>query len=715
MKSIRQKIIFSMGITTMVFLLLLGSISSVMNYRNSFAQLKSDMSITAQMTAKYVEQQLNVYRTAAETFGMRNNIADPNTPKEEKERFMNIWVQKYDMERGNILNSSGISILNGKNYSDRDYFNLAMSGKTVVSTPVISKDTNKPTFVVAAPLWKDGDTSKAPIGCVYFVPKENFLNDIMSNIHISKSSAAYVIDKNGFTIADIDSSKVCVENIEQEAASNKELDALAEIHAKMRAGEIGVGNYKINGDKKISAYAPLENTDNWSLAICAKTNDFMASTVISIVTIITIAIISIVVSIIIAGIVSKKIASPISQCADRMLLLSKGDLHTPMPDIDAKDETGVLVNASKDLVAGLSASIEDIRRVLGEMARGNFDVDTVDEYYPDDFAGIRTSLYDINNRLSSTLSQIHIAAEQVASGSDQVSCGAQALSQGATEQASSVEELAATISKITEDIQVNAKNAEESNHAAQTAGTMLVEANQKMQDLIAAMNEINTSSSEISRIIKTIEDIAFQTNILALNAAVEAARAGSAGKGFAVVADEVRNLAAKSAEASKSTAALIERSIHAVDNGMQIVNNTASSLEQTADSAKTAVSGMSAITENSKIQAEAAQQISVGVDQIASVVQTNSATAQESAAASEELSSQAELLKELVSGFTLRDGQSSGMGFSDPMNAFSQPSMQAQPSNKSVELYSADQVDNDMDLQMYAQYGNGSGMSSDKY
>lgn len=722
MKSIRQKIILSMGITTMVFLLLLGTISSIMNYKSSFMQLEDQMKTTAQVTSRFVDRELAVYTTAAESFGMRSNIANPTVPKEQKEQLINQWAQKYGMERGNILDSKGNSIFTGNNYADREYFQMAMSGKTFISTPFISKDTGKVMLAIAAPIWKDGNFNSQPIGCVYFVPKENSLNQIMENIKVSENSSAYIIDKNGFTIADIDPSKVCTENIEQQAASNKELAPLAEAHAKMRAGENGVTKYKIDGADKISAYAPIEHTDGWSLAITTYTKDFMATTVISIVVIIILCIVSIIACIIIAERIAKKIATPVTQCADRMILLAQGDLHTPLPDIHTNDETGILVQSGRALIEGLRASIDDIRRVLGEMARGNFDVDTVDSCYLGDMAGIRESLYEINNKLSNTLSQINIASEQVASGSDQVSCGAQALSQGATEQASSVEELAATINKITEDIRVNAKNAEESNQAAQTAGSMLVEANQKMKDLIAAMNEINTSSSEIGRIIKTIEDIAFQTNILALNAAVEAARAGSAGKGFAVVADEVRNLAAKSAEASKSTAALIERSIHAVDNGMQIVNDTATSIEETASTAESAVAGMSAITENSKIQAEAAQQISVGVDQIASVVQTNSATAEESAAASEELSSQAELLKQLVSGFTLRDSQQSfAKGSMMPHNdsyapstkdTYSQPSMSETP-KQPVELYAAGQDDDDMDFQMHSQFGNGAG--NDKY
>lgn len=238
-----------------------------------------------------------------------------------------------------------------------------------------------------------------------------------------------------------------------------------------------------------------------------------------------------------------------------------------------------------------------------------------------------------------------------------MSSGAQALSQGATEQASSVEELAATINEISGQIKKNAENAAEANQKAHNVGAEMKESSRKMGDMIAAMDEISQSSSEISKIIKTIEDISFQTNILALNAAVEAARAGEAGKGFAVVADEVRNLASKSADASKNTAGLIAASSQSVERGVGIANETASSLDIAAKGVEEVTYTIDMISQASAHQSDSIAQVTQGVDQISSVVQTNSATAEESAAASQELSGQAQMLKSLVGRFRLKDGE----------------------------------------------------------
>ena len=353
--------------------------------------------------------------------------------------------------------------------------------------------------------------------------------------------------------------------------------------------------------------------------------------------------------------IAKGIADPIRRCADRLLSLSKGDLTSEVPHYTSRDEIGELSQATETIVDGLVTIIKDEKYLLGEMAAGNFDVrSTATDKYVGDFEEVLLSVRKINHKLSDMLKQIHNSSEQVSSGSEQVSDAAQNLSQGAAEQAGTVEGLANTIEDISEQIKNNAQNAEVARDKAHEVGLEMQRSNEKMQNMMAAMNEINNSSSEINKIIKTIEDIAFQTNILALNAAVEAARAGAAGKGFAVVADEVRNLASKSSDASKSTSHLIEASIKAVNNGSLIANETAESLLVAVKGAEEVVNFVEKISSASTEQSKSVEMVTHNVEQISAVVQNNSATAEESAAASEELSEQARLLKELVVEFKLR-------------------------------------------------------------
>ncbi len=366
--------------------------------------------------------------------------------------------------------------------------------------------------------------------------------------------------------------------------------------------------------------------------------------------------VAIILAMIICAIVTKMIVYPVHQVEEAMQGLAQGEMSQTL-EYESADEFGSLVGSVKETCQVLEAVVSDLSRLLDEMSSGNFDLYANDEHYRGDFEPLLAAIRRMNRSLSSTMRQINDASDQVASGADQVSSGAQALSQGATEQASSVEELAATINDISREVNNTAENAREASEKVMEAQTKLSTSNEQMQDMIAAMGEISQKSGDIGKIIKTIEDIAFQTNILALNAAVEAARAGEAGKGFAVVADEVRNLASKSAEAASNTTALIEGTILAVENGTNIVDRTAEAISETVESTKSAVTYVDKISTAAVSQAEAVTQVTMGMDQISSVVQTNSATAQESAAASEELSSQSQLLKSLVSHFKLRSAR----------------------------------------------------------
>lgn len=334
--------------------------------------------------------------------------------------------------------------------------------------------------------------------------------------------------------------------------------------------------------------------------------------------------------------------------------ISSGHLDVNI-EVNSQDEVGTLAKAFQNMAENLKRMVKDVQYLLGELAEGNFKVKSkAPDCYIGDFEEFLLALRRLNQKMNDTLLQISLSADQVSAGSDQVSGGAQTLSQGAAEQASSIQQLASSINMISEQVSQMATNAKHASVKAKEVGISANESNDKMNQMLEAMADIRYQSNEISKIIKTIEDIAFQTNILALNAAVEAARAGAAGKGFAVVADEVRNLAGKSAEASKNTNALIESSLQAVEKGTRIADETAKALASAVVGVQEATEVINLISSSADEQATAVVQVSQGIDMISKVVQTNAATSEESAAASEEMSAQANLLKTLVSRFNLR-------------------------------------------------------------
>ncbi len=654
MRSIRKKITVCLMATVVIALVLVGSVSITLNYRNTVATVDQMLRETAVLASDRVTQELTAYKNVAMDTGLIPQLSDAEAPLEEKRAIIDERVSMHGFQRGNVVGANGISIFDGKDYSDREYVQQAMKGNVYVSEPLVSKITGELSIMVAAPIYSGGSRGGRVAGVVYFVPPETFLNDIVTSIKVSENSRAYMINKSGDTIADTTLETITTQNIEQEAQSDRSLKELAAIHADMRQGKSGFGGYNTAQGPWYAAYAPVEGTDGWSVAVTAMKKDYLTDTYVGMALNVLVVIAASLASIVVALKLSNNISAPMRACAERMKLLVKGDLSSPVPQATGRDETAELTRSTAEMVEGLNDIINDIGYILTEMADQNLDVRSRhSEAYVGDFQSILSSMRTLKVQLSGTMQQINASAEQVSSASGQVSSGAQSLSEGSINQASSVQQLAATISDISASAKRTAEAAKEAGNFVGQAGAQLGTSVGYVQDLNSAMQRILKSSEEISKIIATIENIAFQTNILALNAAVEAARAGAAGKGFAVVADEVRNLASKSDEAAKSTKELIEGSIAAVTEGSQVVDKVTGSLQQTSVYAGHVTTQMDIVVSAVENQTMAIAQVTDGIDQISSVVQTNSATAQQSAAASEELSAEAGSLKDLVEQFTL--------------------------------------------------------------
>lgn len=527
--------------------------------------------------------------------------------------------------------------------SQRDWYQSIMNtGECTVSSAYEDTLSGETIVTVAAPVVQNG-TIKAIVGMDVSI---SGLIDELSSVKIGESGYITLFDPTktiafhpdsslvGKNISEVDYS----ENIAQAINNNETQKSLSYV----RDGQAYQG----------SVYY-LEQFGGVVLGILpqAEYNSYISETVLSIT-------ICFVACIIVLGAIVTLFGFNITRSVRKLThvagKIAAGELNVNV-DVTGSDEVAVLGYNISRIVARLKTYMEyidEICDVLLEIGKGNLDF-TLEHDYAGEFSRVKDELLRVQELLSQTLHEVVVAADQVSTGAEQVSIGAQSQAQGATEQAASAEQLTATVAQISEQINSSTHHLESANEEMTAVVTEIRSGDQKMEHMLQAMNEITQSSLEIEKIIKSIEDIAFQTNILALNAAVEAARAGQAGKGFAVVADEVRNLAGKSAEASKTTATLIEKALVAVQNGKTIADETAASFHRVFEGVNRVAEQTSHVVQNSEEQDKQVQQTAIGVDQISSVIQTNSATAEEAAAASEQLAGQARMMKKLVAQFRL--------------------------------------------------------------
>lgn len=636
----------------LVVTLLTGMLCS---YKSIKQTVQDDIKSIGVVTQTAVEKSIEKYKIIIEGVAAESFIGDPKITNEQLLSILNKRCEKYGFESLLVTNEMGYCISTdkskmGKNISNYDVYKKAEAGETVISSPQPDVNGRVKIFLSA----KVNNINNYN-GVVSATLSSDTYSNIINNLTIGETGSIFILDKVGNTIAYKNQENVDnMQNIIELAKNDESLVTASNVYKKMIEGKSNTEEYRYDNAKRICYYHPIDGTDGWSFGVVAPTNEMIGSIKYTIWGLLISSLIFLIIGVIIAFRMSKSLSEPITNIAKRLQLLSKGDITSDMKKINSKDEVGILYDSLIQTIASLRSYIGEISSVLNSISKGDLNL-TIEQDYVGDYVSIKDSLEKIISSLSETLLEIKNSSNQVSSGSEQVASASQALSEGATEQASSIEELSATINEISENVKNNANNANVAKNTSQQANSIVIQGDKQMHELVEAMTQINNTSEKISDIIKTIEDIAFQTNILALNAAVEAARAGVAGKGFVVVADEVRNLANKSAEAAKNTTELIESAKLAVKDGKKIADETALSLESIVTGAKKSVNLINEISIASSEQADSIRQITIGIEQISQVVQTNSATAEESAAASEELSGQAQVLDNLLSNFKVRN------------------------------------------------------------
>lgn len=651
--SIKKKIQKIVILMVALSMLVLGIVSSGLNYYSTISSLKQSMQEMAVIAADRVEWQITAYKNIVQELGRTARLSDDRYSVAQKQEIIDEKVQAYNCIRGKLIGLDGIALVDGTDYSEREYFQRALKGETYISEPLFAKTDGNISLIFAAPVWKGGIPNTEITGVVFLSMQPDLLNNIVKSIFVSENCGAYIINNKGTTVAHTTDGMVESQNNTMEnAKTNSALDTIASLEQKMVAGEKGFGTYRYNGSSKFLAFAPIGNTDGWSLGINAPVSDFMGDTILGIVLTIILALIFILAASYVAVRTGNSIGEPIRQCADRLNKVLQGDLQSPVLEIDSQDEVGILSASTKGITDGLNSIIGDIRYLLESMSKGDFTVTSgARDKYVGDYENILTSLRAIKRELGSTLSSIQEASGQVSLGSLQLAQSAQSLAEGATDQAGAVEELTATIEHVTEIAKESAKSAEQSYHKVDEAVQEVESGSQAMKELTEAMDNITVTSQEIQNIITVIEDIASQTNLLSLNASIEAARAGEAGRGFAVVAEQIGKLAADSAQSAVDTRNLILKVLEEIERGNRITGTTAQIFERVFDSMEKFSDMAHGSSVSSNQQAQMLEQVENGVEQISSVVQSNSASAEETSATSEELTAQAETMNQLIKKF----------------------------------------------------------------
>ena len=670
MKSIKTKILAMIGGIAILAMI----ISGVFTMKNTVKTVSKNQESISTLTTKNIVSNINEYFTRYKTIAiqMAGNTAIRNVlTNATREDYKNHSSYKDAYKSLGYVKGKDTQILNAYIASANE--DLAFDSGTYLSDKGFDLKSRNYWFS------KSEDIEKG------FIISQPYEDSVTGNMVVTFSAPVY--DLNNKEIIGVAAVDVSIEDISKQVATMDTdfkdggytmlISNIGQVLASKDTERVLKNVSEIGFDDKILSeidkttnkiikytenskirYGIVSDTRDagWKVLLSISKDSYMALVKTSISTTLVIYLIAFLILIIAIIAVTKSLVAPIQNLMNVTEELAAGNLDAEI-NIESKDETGRLAESMKKLVLRLNEYIiyiDEISESLDRFSMGDLNID-LKQNYEGDFAKIKNSLLQLSSIFKETIGKIVETSENVAVGSKEIANAAQVLAEGSLYQASTTEELTATVNDLSDRVSTNADNALNASKQVKTAGDLAIESNDQMKKMILAIEEINSKSTQISKIIKVIEDISFQTNILALNAAVEASRAGAAGKGFAVVADEVRNLATRSSDASKETTHLIEESVKAVQNGNLIAVKTGKMLENVLEEVSQSVKLIDEISLASVEQASALKQTLEGIEQISTVVQTNAATAQESSAASNELSNQAQILKNVASGFKIQD------------------------------------------------------------
>jgi len=545
-----------------------------------------------------------------------------------------------------IFMGSGATLPSDFDPTSRSWYTAAKAQNAAICTsPFVDASTGGIIFTVAAPIKQNGNFVGV-FGCDF---KLDVLTQLAGSMKLTEHGYPVLIDADGNFIVHSNSGYMPTKDGNLTAVSNVAGDYQKVLSSL--GNDVSIGIYRdYDGEEKYFTFKKLDNA-GWTVGYIMPKADIEGTLADLGIMFLVMFIVFFVGGTAIVFVVITRKLKPLGKLAETAEQIAGGDLSAHI-EYEADDEIGKLCSGFEKCIDSMRIYVDDISNVLTAVSKGDLTVPPAVQYNGD-FRKIEDSMRLILDELSGIMSEIDDGSAQVLNGSSQMAEGSQSLADGTTRQASAIQQISATISEVSTQIAHTAQNASEAGRLSMMTQEKVNQQDSEIQNMVNAMNDISSTSQEIGKIIKTIEDIAFQTNILALNAAVEAARAGEAGKGFAVVADEVRNLSGKSDEAAKSTSSLINAAIEAVDNGSRIALSTAESMKEVKEMSSQTAELITRIAAASAEQNESINQITSGIEQISQVIQTNSATAEETAASCEELSGQSRMLKDRVARFRI--------------------------------------------------------------